>query len=142
MDDTVLWLPHLSSLGTEVDSSGKVAVNITAAVNALPIKHTFAKLILTVFLRSSSGIQVLTSWAADSVEAIFSIPTPQLGTLSPRIETSHLLLELIGIAGEYSVYSGLTQLDASTANRTTTDFVAKGGQGTAVNQFRKLADIL
>lgn len=87
-------------------------------------------------------MQVLASRAADSVEAIFSIPTPQPGTLSPLIETSYLPLELIGTAGEYNVYSGLTQLDASTANRTTVDVVAKGEQGTVVNEFRKLADLL
>lgn len=86
-------------------------------------------------------MQVLTSWAADSVEAIFSAPTPQPGTLSPRIETSYLPLQLIGTAGEYSVYSGLTQLDSSTSNRTTVDIVAKGKQGTVVNEFRKLAGL-
>lgn len=91
-------------------------------------------------------MQVLNSLAVDQVEVIFSVPTPQSGTLSPRIETSSISLDLIGTAGEYSVYSGSTLLDASVVNRTTFDVVAKGDmdgqQLTVVDEFRKLAYIL
>lgn len=83
-------------------------------------------------------IKVLTSSQPSSVEVVISTPSPQSGTLSPRIETQSVTLSSIGTTGLYTIYSALGTVDDSLVYRSSVDVIAHTQGGDLVDEFRKL----
>lgn len=72
------------------------------------------------------------------VEAVLSVPSTQIGTLSPRIETQSVPLDLIGMAKLYTIYSAILVVDSEFVYRSSVDIVAHCDGRTIVDEFRKL----
>lgn len=85
---------------------------------------------------------MLTSSHPSGVEVVFSIPSPQSGTLSPRIESRSVSLAVIGKAGLYTIYSSISEVDKSVVYRSSVDIVAHTEAGAVEEEFRKLAEII
>lgn len=101
-------------------------------------------------------MQVRTSLRAKSVSAVFSIPTPQIGTMTPKIveQTVPLTKGLALGASGYTLYSfaqnvsvpggiNVTSRAVTLAARSTTfDVVAALADGrTVTDEFRKVAEV-
>jgi len=88
----------------------------------------------SVFVRAA----VLKSLNSKSVSAVFSIPTPQSGTLSPKITTSTFSLTEEETLGLYTLYSGLAEVSLTNVKETFVDVVADTSNGVVTSMSNKL----
>ncbi|KAJ7754154.1 heme peroxidase [Mycena maculata] len=82
---------------------------------------------------------VLTSADVLNVTAVVSAPSPQIGTLSPTIAKSEVILEAVGTRGLYTLYGA--QVPAVTnVQQTTAELIAYGPEGDVYRDtFRRIS---
>ncbi|KAJ7592204.1 heme peroxidase [Mycena floridula] len=87
---------------------------------------------------------VLTAVSPTNVTASISVPSPQLGTIAPRIQVTAVELSPSSTSGLYTLYSVSTQLDLSgvvNAAQTSVDLIVQTGDGIWKDEFRKVSTL-
>lgn len=84
-------------------------------------------------------------FAPNSVKAVFSVPVPQSGTMSPKITTVSSTLSFSRRLGLYSIYTSSTQLPTEyvkkTGRKSSVAVTATFGSRTYTDDFNKLAGL-
>lgn len=115
VQDTAFYLPGASSL------TGQTAVASVAVFQPIPI---------SIF-------------NPDSVTAVYSVPVPQQGTISPKISTVSSTLKYSKRSGLYSIYTSTTTLPTEYVKRagrkSSVAITTKWGSRTYLDDFNKLA---
>jgi len=148
--DTMFVVPALSSVspkppafstGPGMNAVAAYTANVTVAVSDLSSSIRQTSVLVEKFrdeAKYSDYLQYLTTTPPASLTATVSIPQPQPGTISPKIDTSTTsTLKLIGSANGYAFYSALISksLSAKQGYGSSVD-VAVAGQSPGVMFFK------